>query len=228
MFRSVASLLICAVALYSQTNRGSIAGTVTDTSQAVISNATVTITNLGTNETRTLTTSSNGAYSAVNLEPVTYRVQVEAAGFKKAAVENVKVDTASATAVNVTLQLGSVNTEVSVQADAAMVNTESGTLSNTITERQIDDVPLLNRSVLDLALTLPNVGGDAGSEDPSISSSTPCPGCNLTLGGGRPMSTLIMADGTNNTGVSLGRTIVSFTPETVQEFTVQTSAFSAE
>ena len=57
---------------------------------------------------------------------------------------------------------------------------------------------------------------------------TTCPGCNLSINGGRPMSTQIMADGTNNTGVSLGRTMVSFSPETVQEFTVQTSAFSAE
>ena len=102
-----------------------------------------------------------------------------------------------------------------------MIDTSSGTLSSTVTQRQIEDAPLLNRSVLDLALTLPNVGGDAGSEDPVITSVTPCPGCNLTLGGGRPMSTMIMADGTDNTGVSLGRTIVSYSPETVQEFTVQ-------
>jgi hypothetical protein len=109
-----------------------------------------------------------------------------------------------------------------------MINTDSGTASNTITQRQIEDAPLLNRSVLDLALTLPNVNGDAGSEDPTITSTTTCPGCNLSVGGGRPMSTLLMADGTNNTGVSLARTMVSFTPETVQEFTVQTSAFSAQ
>jgi hypothetical protein len=115
-----------------------------------------------------------------------------------------------------------------VEAAAAVVDTESGTSSNLITERQIQDAPLVNRSVLDLAMTLPNVSGDAGTEAPSISAVTTCPGCNLAIGGGRPMSTMIMADGTNNTGVSLARTIVSFSPETVQEFTVQTSAFSAE
>ena len=228
MNRLVATLLLTTVALFAQTNRGSIAGTVMDQTKAVISGAKVTITNLGTNEVRKLTTSEAGTYSAVDLEPVNYSVEVEAAGFKKEVVENVKVDTATTAPVTIVLQPGSIDTKITVTAEVAMVNTESGTTSQTITEREIQDVPLLNRSVLDLALTLPNVSGDAGSEDPVITSVTPCPGCNLTLGGGRPMSSMIMADGTNNTGISLGRSMVSFTPETVQEFTVQTSAFSAE
>ena len=150
---------------------------------------------------------------------------VEAPGFRKETIANVKVDTGQIETVDVKLTTGSVSAEVTIQADAAQVNTDTGTLSSTITAREIQDAPLLNRSVLDFALTLPNVSGDAGSEDPVITSVTPCPGCNLSIGGGRPMSTLILADGANNTGVSLARTITSFTPETVQEFTVQTSAF---
>ncbi len=228
MNRLVASILLCAVAVCAQTNRGEITGTVTDPSGSIIPGATVTITNLGTNEVRKTSTAGNGKFAVQDLEPVTYRVDVEATGFSKATVEKVKVDTASVATVDIKMQAGPVETRVTVSADAVMVNTESGTSSNTITERQIDDAPLLNRSVLDLALTLPNVAGDAGSEDPTITTGTPCPGCNLTIGGGRPMSSMLMADGTNNTGISLARTIVSFTPETVQEFTVQTSVFSAE
>ncbi len=149
-------------------------------------------------------------------------------GFKKTVIDNAKVDTATNTTVNIVLQAGSVDTQVTVSAEATTINTESGSLSSTVTEREIQDLPLINRSVLDLALTLPNVSGDAGTENPALVSVTTCPGCNLSVGGGRPMSTLMMADGTNNTGVSLARTMVSFSPETVQEFTVQTSAFSAE
>jgi hypothetical protein len=228
MNRLVAIFLLSAIALFAQTNRGGISGVVTDQTQSVIPGATVTITNLGTNEVRKVKTSGEGTFSAPDLEPVTYRVEVESQGFRKAVVENVKVDTASDSSVNVTLTAGSIDTKVTVTADVALVNTETGAASNTITERQIQDVPLLNRSVLDLAMTLPNVSGDAGSENPVITTVTPCPGCNLTLGGGRPMSTLMLADGANNTGISLARTMVSFTPETVQEFTVQTSTFSAE
>jgi hypothetical protein len=228
MIRLVAIALLSAFSVFAQTNRGSISGTVTDQTSAVMAGAAVTVTNVGTNEVRKVTTSDSGAYSVPNLEPVVYTVEVESKGFKKQVVQEVKVDTASNTTVNVTLQAGSVDTSITVTAESTSIDTQSGTSSNTVNERQIQDVPLLNRSVLDLAMTLPNVSGDAGSENPVIVSVTPCPGCNLVVGGGRPMSTLMMADGTNNTGVSLARTMVSFTPETVQEFTVQTSAFSAE
>ena len=139
-----------------------------------------------------------------------------------------KVDTAIVATVNATLETGELTTQIVVQAETAPVIAESGVAADTITERQIRDVPLVNRSVLDLALTLPNVSGDAGTENPAIVAVTTCPGCNLSLNGGRPMNTLMMADGANNTGVSLARTMVSFSPETVQEFTVQTSTYSAE
>src|SRR5579863_5266037 len=168
MNRLVATMLLTSWALCGQTNRGSIAGTIMDQTKAAVAGAKITITNLGTNEVRKLTSTENGSYSAVDLEPVNYSVQVEAAGFKKALVENVKVDTASVAPVNIVLEPGSIDTKITVTAEAAMVNTESGTTSQTITEREIQDVPLLNRSVLDLALTLPNVSGDAGSEDPVL------------------------------------------------------------
>ena len=179
----VALLLLSASAM-AQTNRGSISGTVFDPTSSVIAGAHVTITNTGTNEAHKLTTSESGTYSLPNLDPVTYRVEVEAPGFKKKVVDNVKVDTASNATVNVTMETGSVDTSVTVSADAGLVNTESGTTSSTITEREIRDVPLVNRSVLDLALTLPNVSGDAGSENPGLTAGTSCPCCTLSVGGG--------------------------------------------
>jgi len=86
----------------------------------------------------------------------------------------------------------------------------------------------VNRSVLDLATTLPNVSGDVGFDQTVVVSNTTAPGFNLSINGGRPGSNLILADGANNTGVSLSRAVVTFSPETVQEFTVQTSVYSAE
>ena len=109
-----------------------------------------------------------GRFSVADLEPVEYRLEVSAQGFKKEVIDHVKVDTASIATVNIKLETGSVDTKVTVEASAVMIDTSSGTLSSTVTQRQIEDAPLLNRSVLDLALTLPNVGGDAGSEDPVI------------------------------------------------------------
>src|SRR5215472_7024132 len=229
--RSITALafaLFYAVATAGQSNRGGISGTVTDANGAVVAGATVTITNLGTNQATKLTTSETGAYSASPLEPVTYRITVDAPGFKRAVAESVNVDTASTTAVNFSLETGAIENQVSVTAEAPLLNTGSGAVSQTITERQIQDVPLLNRSVLDLAVTLPNVTGDVGSENPGVTAGAPVPGFNLSLDGGRPGSTAILADGVNNTGVGIARAVVTFSPETVQEFTVKTSAYSAE
>jgi len=221
-------ILILSLAIIGQTNRGGIGGTVRDSTGAVVPNAKVTITNVGTNQAMVLTTSGEGTFSASSLEPVEYKILAEAPNFKKVVVEKIKVDTASMQTVNIVLEVGSVAETVTVQPEDALINTENGTTSQTISEMQLRELPLVNRSVLDLAVTLPNVAGDAGSEDPSVTSGMPVPGYNLSLNGGRPGGTAILADGVNNTGVGIGRSIVSFTPETVQEFTVQTSAYSAE
>ena len=222
------TIIFCAMMVVAQTNRGSISGTITDATGAVIPGAVVTITNVGTNQAQKLTTSGDGAFTASSLEPVVYRITVEAPGFKKSLIDNIKVDTSSTASVNVALQAGAIDTVVDVTAASPVLNTESGVVSQTVTERQIQDVPLSNRSVLDLAVTLPNVSGDAGSENPEVTSGQPVPGFNLSLNGGRPGSTSILADGVNNTGVGIARSVVSFTPETVQEFTVSTSAFDAQ
>src|SRR4029434_2390744 len=129
---------------------------------------------------------------------------------------------------NVTLETGNISEQVMITADASLINGDSAAPSHTITSRQLPDATLNHRSVLDLALTAPNVTGDAGSEDPEVTSGQPVPGFNLSLNGGRPGSTLMMADGVNTTGVGVARAVVSFTPETVQEFTVQTSAYDAQ
>jgi hypothetical protein len=221
-------MLVLSFAIFGQTNKGGISGTVTDATGAVIPGATVTVVNTGTKETTTITTSDEGTFSIRSLDPVTYRITVEAANFKKSIVESVKVDTASVATINVKLEAGSIGEQVTIEASAPLINTESGTTGQTVTEREIQDIPLSNRSVLDLAATVANVSGDAGSEDPDVTSGQPVPGFNLSINGGRPGSTAILADGVNNTGVGIARAVVSFTPETVQEFTVQTSAYSAE
>jgi hypothetical protein len=225
-FPAVAILL--AATLTAQTNRGGITGTVTDKSGSVIPGALVQIANSGTNETRRVKASESGVYAEQNLEPVTYTVEVSAQGFKRARVENVKVDTASTATVNFQLEPGALTTEITVTASAPLVNTESGTAGQTITTVQIDNAPLVNRSVLDLSLLVPNVSGDVGTEDPGLGSGGTVPGFNLSVNGGRAGSSLILADGVNNTGVGVARQVVSFSPETVQEFTVQTNAYSAE
>src|SRR5262245_53111656 len=221
-------IIVCAAAAIAQTNRGGISGTVFDSTGAVVSGASITITNVGTNHIVKLTTSDDGAFAATALDPVVYSITVEAAGFKKAVVNNVKVDTATTANVNVTLQPGGVETVIDVTADTPLLNTVTGTPGQTITQRQISEMPLNNRSVLDLVLTVGNVTGVAGTEDPELGQDIPAPGVNVNINGGSAGSTATRVDGANTPGSGLGRAIVTFSPDTVQEFTVQTSNFSAE
>ena len=99
----VALALLCALPLLAQTNKGSISGTVFDTSGGVVPGAAVTITNLGTSHKIQLVTTDEGVFQVPNLDPVFYSVEVEMPGFRKAILERVKVDTANSTTVNVTL-----------------------------------------------------------------------------------------------------------------------------
>jgi outer membrane receptor protein involved in Fe transport len=229
--RLAPALWLIAATAAAQTNRGGIAGTVFDPLGAVVPGATVVVTNVGTSKEVRATTSGSGTFSVAPLDPVTYRVTVTATGFQAFVVERVKVDTATVATVDVHLKPAGVAEETTVVAEAPVLNAQSGTPGQTITERQIVGMPLNNRSVLDLAMTTGNVAGMAGTEDPELnvgSADIPAPGFNMFVNGGRAGSTSILADGARNTGVGIGRALVTFSPDTVQEFTVQTSNFSAE
>ena len=125
-----------------------------DETGAVVAGATVIITNIGTAQVQELKTSPSGTFSAPLLEPVEYRVTADHPGFRTTTVRSVKVDTATTATLKMTLKIGDVASEVSVTAEAALVDRGSGTAGQTITERQIVEMPLNNRSVLDLALTV--------------------------------------------------------------------------
>lgn len=230
LFAGLSIIIACAASVFAQTNRGGVSGVVTDHTGAVIPRAEVVIANIGSNREIRLTTSADGAFSAPLLDPVLYRITVTAPGFKKATVNNIKVDTGVTTTVNVSLELGAASAEVTVTAET-IVPMNSGAPGQTITERQISEMPLNNRSVLDLMMFAANVSGEMGTEDPQLAvgdTVIPAPGFNVSINGGRLGTTSILADGANNTGVGLARAVVTFSPDTVQEFTVQTSNFSAE
>src|SRR5438876_6403413 len=122
LLRVIAVVLLCAVAGVAQTHKGGISGTVFDPNGAAVPGATVTITNLGTGQKATLTTSDTGAFSAQSLDPVSYSVLVEAKGFKKALLDHVKVDTAAIATANVSLETGSISEQIVVTADAPLLN----------------------------------------------------------------------------------------------------------
>src|SRR5215469_16939794 len=104
MHRHVVIVFLLPAAVVAQTNRGGITGAVTDASGAVVPGASITVTSIGTNQTRHAAASASGVFTVADLEPLEYRVDVTAPGFKRAIVDHVKVDTASVAAVNVKLE----------------------------------------------------------------------------------------------------------------------------
>jgi hypothetical protein len=221
-------LISMSLTLHAQSNLGTLSGSILDSSGAAIPNASITITNIGTNRRFTLSSSEEGSYSLPNLDPVLYRIEVTANGFTTKVIENVKVNTASSTSVNVTLEVGISTEVVDIKDEPPLLNTESGVQGATITERMITELPVAERNVLQLALTIPNVTGLVGSEDPTYTGGIAQPGTQLNINGGRPGESSILADGVTNTGASIARQVVSFSPDVIQEVTVQTSSFSAE
>src|SRR6516225_1101742 len=129
MKRCLVAFLLSAALTFTQTNRGGIAGTVSDAMQAVVPNASVIITNLRTNEVRILSASRSGAYTATDLEPVEYRVEVAAAGFRKTVVDSVKVNTATTTMLDGTANLGIVKPMARFRAEARLLNKKPGPLA---------------------------------------------------------------------------------------------------
>lgn len=214
--------------LGAQSNFGSIRGTVTDPSGAAIAGAKVVVIDVGTNARIELTTANDGGYSSPPLRPVVFNVIAESAGFQKTVVNGVKVDTTNVSTVNISLKTGDVSTSIEITGAAPLVQTSSGALQQTVNQRTINELPLNGRNTLELALTLPGVSGSVGTEISEFSTNEPVPGRELSINGSRVGTTQFQADGANVTSIALGRLSVSFSPDTIQEFSVQQSNYSAQ
>src|SRR5713226_3770951 len=153
-------LSLCAVSTYAQ-YRASIQGVVTDPDGATVSGATLTLTNLETNQKLTATTDGNGIYNFNALPPSKYSLTVEKTGFKKKVLENVGVIPEQANALNVQLEIGQVTESITVSGDSTpLIDTETASVAGTISSNQIQHMPAFGRDVFQLLQLAPGVFGD--------------------------------------------------------------------
>ena len=129
---------------------GTILGTVTDNSGAVVANASVDVTNTATNVSKHTETTSSGDFTVPYLQPGTYSVTVQAQGFQKSMVQNITLVVAQEARANVTLKPGSTTESVTVEANAVALDTDSATVSQTVTQEQVNELPLNGRNFLSL------------------------------------------------------------------------------
>ena len=129
---------------------GTILGTVTDNSGAVVARANVDVTNLNTNVTKRTVTTSSGDFTLPYLEPGNYRVSVQSQGFQKSVVDNIRLVVGQEARADVILKTGAVTETVEVQATAVALDTDSSAVSQLVSEKQVDELPLNGRNFLNL------------------------------------------------------------------------------
>jgi len=179
---SIALLFSASVALYGQTTYGSVAGSVADTSGASITDAKVTLTNLGTQEKRTQSSGADGLFNFVNLFPGQYRVDVEKQGFKHFVRGDVTVDVAQNTRVDAALQVGEVSQVVEVTSQTPLLQTESSSLGTVVDQREANELPLNGRNIFNLTTITPSVIPQ-GSTQGNVVGKNPFDFANYQIGG---------------------------------------------
>ncbi len=186
-------VLLAAVSLSAQTFRGTILGTVTDPSGAVLPGAKVTVKNVGTGLERTTETSADGSYSLPELQIGTYTVTVTLTGFQTSVTTGVTVDVATERRVDAAMKPGQVSTRVEVAADQLpLVETTTNTLGGVLTQNEVKDLPINGRDYTKLIFLNPGV---AGSPDQITDS----PGSfgEFSMNGARGRSNNYLLDGTD-------------------------------
>ena len=212
--------------LAAQRSTAGLRGSVTDGSGGAIPGATVTVTGEGTGLIRTVQTNTSGLYSVGDLPVGSYQVEVTLDGFKTAVVEGVGLNVADNRAVDVTLELGTVSDQVTVQADALTVQTIGGDLSGLVDGEQIRELPLNGRNFVQLTQLMPGVSAADGFDSKNKGL---LGGVNLSISGGSITGNLWTVDGANNNDVGANRTILVYpSVDAIEEFKIHRNSYGAE
>jgi len=221
----VASILFCvmlwSLSLLAQTtiSTGSIQGTVTDPSGAVVGGAQISIRNKATGRVITTKSTSAGAYTSGALTPGDYLLRVEAQGFKTSEV-SLTVQVGVTAAGNVKLQLGQATQVVEVQGVEVAVNTQQATVQGVLTTQQIENLPINGRNFLDLAQLEPGVQiQDGGNFDPTKNGFS-----SISFGGRFGRTARIEVDGLDISDETVGTTTQNVPASGIQEFQIQQSS----
>jgi len=229
---SLVSFTLLPSTALAQSFYGSIVGTVADQSGSVVPGASVTVTNLATNEVRTLTTDEAGTYRALNLVPGSYKIEVQAQKFKKYVLNGATVQVDSALRVDANLEVGAVSDSVEVTSTAPLLQTESGTIGSVVEGKLVQQMPLNGRNVMNLLALVPGVvpqANTAGAPANNAIIHTYVNGWgNYSIGGGIANESAQYVDGATNNMLGGNPPALVMTQDMVQEFKVESGSVSAE
>jgi hypothetical protein len=211
--------------------QATIVGTVTDPSGAVVPNVAITITNTDTNSTRTFPTNDSGQYVAPDLQIGHYNVKATAVGFKAAEQKNIVLTVGDRVRVDFQMQMGAAQETVTVEANAVRVQTDSGEVSNLITDKQMSQIAVSGRSIYQLAALTPGASSQIGAGGMSSGVvNTPVGGDSMVeFNGMRQNHNIYLLDGgeDDDRGGAGGMSIAPST-DAIAEFRALTSNYSAD
>ena len=201
---------------------GTIIGTVSDPSEAVIPKAHITIRNQGTNARREVETDEDGDYSVPLLPPGLYQIAAEKEGFRRSVYSDVKLDVDQTGRVDFVLQVGQPSEEVVVNETPPLVQTDTSTLGQVVERRQVSELPMNERNFLAFTLLVP------GGQTPVEGSQNSTQGGAISVNGAREQSNDFLLDGVDNNDLYINQYSVLPSVDAIQEFKVQSSNYSAE
>lgn len=214
--------------LRAQRNTATLMGTVTDASGAVVPDAKVTLTNVGTHGMRTVTTSGSGDYTLTDLSVGNYTLSAGKAGFKTTTLSEFPLEVGQSARMDVILQVGSTTQELTVTAAAPLVNTTSSEVGQVVNRDVLENIPLNGRAFWQLTQLTPGAmyqtGGSGNYNKNAIRSSS----VTVTINSGNADMTGYTLDGSNITEVQIGSTLVQPTVDALQEFKVVSGNANAE
>ncbi len=207
---------------------GTVVGTVTDPSGSLVPNANVKITDEGTSQTRETVTNAQGYYVFPSLRPASYTLTVNASGFSSTIRKNIQLQADENSTINVAMSLEQSTQTITVEAPPPQVNTTTSTLSEVVDQRRIVNLPLNGRNAANLALiTAGTVLAPGGDADQGSSKTFPV-AVTLSANGSRQNQTSFRLDGANNNDMYTNVNAPFPFPDALQEFSVQTSNYSAK
>jgi Carboxypeptidase regulatory-like domain len=197
-----------------------IVGTVSDQQGAVVPGAKITVTNVATNVANVTTSGKDGFYQVLDLPIGSYRVAAQEEGFRPLEIVTAPLEINQALRVDIHLEIGTATERVEVEGQGAGVETVNPTLGNSVTSRPVVNMPLNGRDVLTLALLQPGVTDD-NPDDGSASHG-------FNIAGGRTDSVTYLLDGGVNNDLVDNSAVFDPDPDSVQEFRILTSNYTAE
>lgn len=207
-----------------QSATGQITGTVKDATGGVMGKVKVTVTNVQTGLTRETTTNDVGTYVVPLLPAGAYLVTAEQASFKLAVRSDVPLNVDQVQRVDFELTAGDISERVEVRSNVLSIDTETSTVGQVISERQISQLPLNGRNFIQLLFLgagAVETGGEQGGMRQGVGNA-------ISIMGSRPTSNNFMIDGTSNVDTALGTPAATLSVEIIQEFKEQTATYSAE